>query len=1733
MKAGKKTIFIMITIFFSFFVVLCNNEYKVKAGLMNGNQFQNTIITNDGGGGGGTTSTYPTNPTLYTDAVDNVLTGDAIDFTFSTPEGGLETEKHKKISGCFLDYANAYICIKSYYYGKIKYDWSTSTSGFEKVNKMSTAHTYVGKTENEYKADFSIAAPSVTTDTTYYLKIVFDEDIKFGDLKLSSEGKIFAIFSQDNKEITYKYKVLAKNDAPKIYCNGSEVTSAKTLKECKLSFSDDLLLSSYVVYNRKTNKNYISVDNLSSTSYNTGTSLQEGLWQVKVFDIKNEFVAYDITVDKTSPQWYAADVTEVKAGSTLSFTLTDSVSGIYGYSSTLYWKYAWSSSGTTAPSYSSFTSITNKSSSKIMLDLTVSSLTSRTTSYLWIECRGKDEAGNVSTFSGKEPYYKGDYYTSYIAYKYTIVPEDEEAPKIKYGGTELEDTTYYKYSSIGITLTISDNKQLSYYKVTRTYSLMGQTNTELLAEKKNLSITSGTYTLSNTGKYEIVVKDATGNTTSRTIIVDGNAPTIKCGDTTLSTSSSSPTYKNTDCTLSFSDDYNLASYTISDTKSLSGTISGTSYTNNNVKLSDAGTYKIVVKDAAGNTKTSYLTIDKTTPVISCSSSSISAYSSSPTYKNSCSLKFSDDTNLASYTISGAISKSGSISGTSYTYGSLSTEGSYSITVKDAAGNETTGYVNFDKTAPTITCGGTTLSTSSSSPTYKNTNCKLSISDDNNLSSYVINGAESKSGTTSLSNYSISNEGEYTILAYDKAGNSKRAYITIDETAPIWEIIEEETNSITVCLSDSSGSGIYNYDDSEYYQYGWSSSSKAEPSSWNNFDKQNASEINFKTEIPQSIITTTKYLWIKHTGKDIVGNIATYDEGVVPYSIGTSNSDDYLIYEFKVEGTTKDMEAPKILCGTKEITGDVTLPSCELNFSDDVFLASYAISGKITASDNSISGTTKKYGSLSTGGSYTITVKDAAEKTTTRVININTSGPKLNGLSENLGYFVNSSYTFVLDVDAYANIRYKEVNDSDFADFTDKDNIKTKDCPSMLKANTKYSIEDLIGNEYTTYIVEIKFVSNDDETKGNESYYYFNVNDSYLGCVKVNGEKYCKTDITITGNSQTSIEIEDSRGTVNGYNNVEMLYISTIDKDNRIITDVFGNEFKLNIKVVGRVITKDDLCLKINGVEVIPEDKKVYYSKDDVTIKNDNVGLTKDIIENEISVSTNGTLTKYTATLDDDVRVFYVYVADSPMMSIYEKNTNFAFEWDNISYSTYYFKEGFVPLIVTGYDLDKGFEFYDWGLGKTNASSLDVIQGSFTLTLEYANITPVSRKIMFIKIENAEMKENLMKFESRSDTEIIIDGMNKYEDDNEHKIDEVSFDIYYAINEENLSPKIIINDNNGIQKIKIEENSVKNNVYDNDNFNSLVNKTCNNTSYEKELSLNGEQTIYKVKVVDNLGYISEKYFVLLAINRSFDISGGKVNTSAGNDEELTIYEYTKEEIDFKFRMKSSFEENIFTEIENGKLKRDITLKDSKITFAYALFTETININYITDLTYDAVNMKDKNSVALYVQACIEKKTDSKYEEFVKEGVGKNVPFSKNSKKSKNILSSASEGLVEGKLDLGDLLSYANDDILEIVMSKSIYGYITKTEIGSIDDAKEKLENHGVKLELDSDTNTTTSITIYNNSYNYASFGLYDNLIVVTIKLNENSTSSTGNSCVDNNGLVTLSMLPSYKKQEYLL
>ncbi len=802
--------------------------------------------------------------------------------------------------------------------------------------------------------------------------------------------------------------------------SGTALTAGGTMNYFAASsktfyFSDALSGYSKATYDFVTAPSSAIYDT-TNTSMTLSTSLE---YRIKVYDVAGNSATYYIILDNTAPVWSATNSSSLSNGSSVTVTLTESgenPSGIYNYSrASSYYKYGWSSSSSTVPSSWS-TTFTTTSSTKVSFTTTAPTVSSHSYQYLWIYEAGRDNAGNVATYSGKSFYESVTSSTSYIKYQYYVYASDRSSPTITCGGTSLSMSRTYKTANCS--LVFSDNSNLSSYTITGAVSASGSISgtsytygtlstegeyTIVVYDKAGNSsgsalltldktapilrigtasgtalsagstyyyssnqticfsdatsgyyralhdyetapqdgvfyITNSSYTLNMEVKYTITVYDYAGNSAKFYIVIDKTAPTISCGGTTLS---SSRVYKNAACQLSFSDTY-FNRYTITGAVSTNGTAS--SYT-----ISTEGAYTITAYDKAGNSKTGYITLDLTAPIMTegPNGTALTAGGTINYFAGSdIEFYFYDDiSGFAKATHDFATAPQDAIYDTTNSSMILSAGYEYRITLYDVVGNKATYYVVLDNTAPTITCGGTNLS---STRVYKNTSCTISFSDDY-YSKYTITGAVSVSGTGT--SYTIEKEGEYTVIAYDIAGNKKTGYITLDFTAPVMRVSSATGTALT-----AGSTTYYSSNQTFYFTDALSGYYRAHHD---------------YTTAPQSgvfYITSTSYT-LSITG--VTYTITVYDNA--------GNSAKFYI--------VIDKTAPNISCGGTSLstTRVYKNTSCKISFSDDNF-TNFSITGTVNTNGTATSYTIEKE------GAYTIVAYDKAGNSKTGYITLDFTAP---------------------------------------------------------------------------------------------------------------------------------------------------------------------------------------------------------------------------------------------------------------------------------------------------------------------------------------------------------------------------------------------------------------------------------------------------------------------------------------------------------------------------------------------------------------------------------------------------------------------------------------------------------------------------------------------------------------------------------------------------------------------
>ena len=181
-----------------------------------------------------------------------------------------------------------------------------------------------------------------------------------------------------------------------------------------------------------------------------------------------------------------------------------------------------------------------------------------------------------------------------------------------------------------------------------------------------------------------------------------------------------------------------------------------------------GTYSFTVNGSNGQSVSVPVTvsnIDTGAPKVS-----VSKGSNEWTNKGvSVSASASDDlSGVAGYSFNGG----GYSSSSSWT---VDSNGTYSVSVRDRAGNEASGSVtvsNIDRTAPTVS-----LSKSTDDWTEEGVTLSASASDDlSGIAGYSFGGSE----YSSTSSWTVTSNGTYSVSVIDKAGNEASASVTVSK-----------------------------------------------------------------------------------------------------------------------------------------------------------------------------------------------------------------------------------------------------------------------------------------------------------------------------------------------------------------------------------------------------------------------------------------------------------------------------------------------------------------------------------------------------------------------------------------------------------------------------------------------------------------------------------------------------------------------------------------------------------------------------------------------------------------------------------------------------------------------------------------------------------------------------------------------------------------------------------------
>ena len=249
-------------------------------------------------------------------------------------------------------------------------------------------------------------------------------------------------------------------------------------------------------------------------------------------------------------------------------------------------------------------------------------------------------------------------------------------------------------------------------------------------------------------------------------------------------------------------------------------------------------------------------------------------------------------------------------------------------------------------------------------------------------------------TSTSANYTVSANGTYKFVIYDKAGNSTTKSFTvsnIDKTSPTITIATDgnstyaKSHSTKVTVSDDK-SGI------QTSQYAWSTSNSTEPSSWTNFSSGDT------ITTPSS--SGGQYLWVKVT--DQAGNVTITKSNV-----------------FRV-----DVTAPTASTSQSPANGTWTNGSVTLTLSNISDSGGSGYKNTKLPDGSYITTTTTTY-TVTTNGTYSFVIYDHAGNSTTKsftVSNIDKTAPNVSFTVNGNSNYAKSHSTVVNATDGQSGIK---------------------------------------------------------------------------------------------------------------------------------------------------------------------------------------------------------------------------------------------------------------------------------------------------------------------------------------------------------------------------------------------------------------------------------------------------------------------------------------------------------------------------------------------------------------------------------------------------------------------------------------------------------------------------------------------------------------------------------------
>ncbi|WP_166542073.1 S-layer homology domain-containing protein [Paenibacillus lutrae] len=315
----------------------------------------------------------------------------------------------------------------------------------------------------------------------------------------------------------------------------------------------------------------------------------------------------------------------------------------------------------------------------------------------------------------------------------TVTPLFNEGSGLLNGSPYSSGTTITQDEAYTLSVTDSaGNDAIVSFRIDTTLPIVvGVVNGKIYNSNKRIAFNEGTATLngaafvsgtevSQDGAYTLVVTDAAGNVTTVTFTIDKTAP-IVTGVT------NGKSYKE-QLTVSF----NEGTATLNGAAYISGT-----------EIDKDGVYTLVVRDAAGNAATINFEIDNVGPAVT-------GVTDGGVYK-SVTPGFNEGT--------------AKLNGTAYVSGTeIDQDGTYTLVVTDAAGNATTVKFEIDNVGPAVT--GVTKG-----GVYKS------------VTPVFTEGTATLNGAAYISGTEITQDGTYTLVVTDAAGNAATVKFEIDNVGP--------------------------------------------------------------------------------------------------------------------------------------------------------------------------------------------------------------------------------------------------------------------------------------------------------------------------------------------------------------------------------------------------------------------------------------------------------------------------------------------------------------------------------------------------------------------------------------------------------------------------------------------------------------------------------------------------------------------------------------------------------------------------------------------------------------------------------------------------------------------------------------------------------------------------------------------------------------------------------------